>query len=120
MHHDYIPVRDADFSNWFKHIVDYVKAKTAGGVAAEWTHIPNAFVDELEAAYIDWNANYQPTLNPHTPAQTTAKKNARAQAEKVIRIFVRRFLSWFPPVSEEDRQNMGLPSRDTIRRATAL
>ncbi|MDR3012358.1 MAG: hypothetical protein LBU70_04020 [Chitinispirillales bacterium] len=112
---DYVPRRDAEFSNWFKNIVDYVAERTGDVInQVKWEYIPVSTVDELAAAYDDWIKHYEPTLTPHTPAITTEKNNARARSESVIRTFVQRFLHW-PPVTDGDRVNMGIPNRDNIR-----
>jgi hypothetical protein len=110
--HDYIPRNDAEFDNWFRNLLDYVVWRT-GGTPPEWDHIPQRNVDELAAAYEDWHDKYAPTLHPHTPAQTTAKYDARRRAEGVIRPFVKRFLH-FDPVTNADRVNMALPIHDDI------
>ena len=106
---NYIPSKDAEFSSWFHNILHYVQAKTAG-TDAEWTNIPVSDVEELDAAYTDWCAYYEPATKPHTPAVTVDKNNARRRAEKVIRPFVQRFLHW-KPVTDSDRENMGIPTR---------
>jgi len=110
---DYIPARDADFNGWFLNISNYVADKTMGQSPA-WAHIPEADANELGRAYSDWSARYEPTLHPHTPAQTAAKNGARKRAEAAIRPFVQRYLRW-PPVQDEDRVNMRIPNRDAIR-----
>ena len=107
---NYIPYNDGEFNTWFNNLVNYVVNKTTGTPPA-WNHIPKQDVDELDAAYSDWNAFYKPTLQPHTPAQTTAKHDARRRAEHVIRPFVQRYLHW-PPVTDADRVNMAIPNHD--------
>ena len=82
--HDYIPSNNAEFNAWFTNLVNYVVQKTSGTPPA-WDHIPKRYVDELDAAY-------KPTLQPHTPAQTATKNDARRHSEKVIWPFVNRFL----------------------------
>ncbi|MCL2233636.1 MAG: hypothetical protein FWB99_11245 [Treponema sp.] len=104
---DYVPRRDADFSSWFTNIHEYVKNKTSGK-DAPWKHIPGEYLDELGAAWNSWISAYQAIQHPHTDGQTTVKSQARVHAEKIIRVFVKRFLHW-PPVTDEDRVNMGLP-----------
>ena len=108
---DYVPANDAEFNNWFRNIVEYVAART-GGTPPEWAYIPPSSVAGLEAAYEDWFRFYEPTLQPHEPAVTTEKNNARRRSERVVREFVQRFLQW-PPVTDGDRRNMGIPNRDT-------
>jgi len=113
MTQNYIPRNDAEFDNWFHNIREYVAAKT-GGEPPEWPDIPRPVITELNAAYDDWRAHYEPSLHPHTPAVTVEKNSARKRAEAVIRPFVQRFLHW-PPVTDGDRVNMAIPNRDSIR-----
>ena len=113
MSKDYIPRHDAEFQNWFDNIVKYVTARTAGGNPI-WSYIPASAVQQLKAAFDDWDANYTPTLQPHTPALTVEKNNARTRAESAIRPFVQRFLHW-DPVTDGDRTNMGIPLRSGTR-----
>jgi len=110
---DYVPARDADFSGWFGNIVDYVVEKT-GETTNGWGHVSADAVLELSGALEDWTGHYEPTLHPHTPAQTRAKNDARKRAESVLRLFVRRFLH-FSPVTNEDRVAMGIPVHDIVR-----
>ena len=110
---DYVPGNDAAFDNWFNNINSYTADKTMGQSPA-WPNIPQGDVAAMARAYSDWRDGYEPTLHPHTPAQTAAKNVARRQAEAVIRPFVQRFLHW-PPVGDDDRINMGIPNRDRIR-----
>jgi len=113
MSNDYIPRHDADFQNWFDNIVQYVSARTTGQ-SPLWNYIPESAVNGLKAAYDDWDIHYVPTLQPHTPAVTVEKNNARARAERVIRPFVQRFLHW-DPVTDGDRTNMSIPLRSGTR-----
>jgi len=108
----YIPRHDADFNNWFENLKNYVYDRTV--TEPLWEYIPLSAVHELSGVFTDWTAHYQPTLQPHTPAVTTEKNNARARAERVIRPFVQRFLHW-PPVTDGDRVNMNIPNRSATR-----
>ena len=110
---DFIPGNDAEFDHWFRNLVEYVVLKTNNS-PPDWDHIPQRYVNELVDAHDDWDNCYKPTLKPHTPAQTTVKNDSRQRAEKVVRPFVQRFLQW-EPVTNDDRTNMALPNRDTIR-----
>ena len=100
--HDYVPRNDAHYHNWFKNIVDYVKAKTKKP-GADWNFILDETLFELYDAYDDWEKHYEPTLAAHTPVVTTEKNVARRRSEAVVRAFVQRFLHW-PPVTEGDRR----------------
>jgi hypothetical protein len=111
--HDYIPRKDADFTNWLANLVQYVSDKNVG-VNASWDFISQSAMQELRDAHQDWVRNYVPALKPHTPAVTAAKNDARKRVNKIVRNFVQRFLHW-SPVSNADRVNMGIPNRDIIR-----
>jgi hypothetical protein len=112
--HDYVPGGDKEFNDWFLNLVDYVEQKT-GGLGAEWHNIQEPEVMALKSALFNWKTYYEPTLHPHTPAVTTAKNEARKNAEEVVRYFVQRYLVWDKPVTDADRVNMGIPIKDTIR-----
>ena len=109
MTRDYIPRNDAHFNDWYDNLLTYVKK-----MKTQWTYIPPSSITELDAAFLDWDTFYRPTLTPHTPAVTVAKNEARRRSETVVRNFVQRFLHW-PPVTDYDRTNMNIPLRDHIR-----
>jgi len=113
---NYIPRPNPQFNDWFTYLKEYVTERLAPGAQLPnpWNHIPQANMTELVSAYTDWQNNYIPTLGPMTPGMRVARDEARRRAESVIRPFVQRFLMW-PPVTDEDRTNMGLPVRDTTR-----
>jgi hypothetical protein len=113
MHTDHIPVRDADFNNWFKNLCQYVTVKTSvipPATAPEWTHIPAAEVTLLNNAYSAWYTVYVIVLKPHTPADTLAKDEARAAAEAVIRPFIGQWLMW-KQVSDVEREEAGVHNK---------
>jgi len=107
---DYVPPKDADFTNWLRNVVEYVNERTSGD-SPLWANIPPSETARLNAAYADWLQFYEPTLSPHEPAVTTEKNNARRRVEPVARGFVQRFLQW-PPVTDGDRTNMAIPIHD--------
>jgi len=113
MSNDYVPTRDADFDHWLKNLSAFVEGKTSGPSPA-WGGVPAGEVEALTAAYEDWSLHYGRTLQPHAPSLTTAKNDARRRAEAVVRLFVRRFLH-FPPVTNAERVDMGIPNRDAVR-----
>ncbi|MDR1216198.1 MAG: hypothetical protein LBK25_05920 [Treponema sp.] len=108
-----MPSKDSEFDVLFKNIVDYSDKKTSGENPA-WRHILAASLQELHAAYDAWKAAYEPTKVPHTPVQTAEKNRVRKSSEKVLRDFVNRFLR-YDPVTDEDRDNMGIHNRKTSR-----
>ena len=113
---DYIPSKDAEFNQWFKNLCEYVARKT-GGATPEWTHIPASEVTLLNDTYAAWHAAYEPTLQPHIPAATLAKDEARKEAGAVIRPFVGQWLMW-KQVTDAEREEAGVhnkkPRRDHI------
>jgi hypothetical protein len=109
---DYIPARDAEFDRFFKFISQYVETKCSGS-KPEWNHIPQAARTALSGAYASWSAAFGSTRVPHTPQTTEEKNRTRRAAEQYLRPFVNQYLR-FPPVTDNDRDNMGIPNRDTI------
>ena len=113
-HHDYIPDQDARFDALFHGIRTYVTQKCQGTSPA-WTHIPAAKVIELVNGYAAWNDAWALTQTPHTPAQTREKNRVRDREERMLRKFIQRYIYVDEPVTDLDRDNMGLPNRDQTR-----
>ncbi|MDR3325246.1 MAG: hypothetical protein LBS82_04590 [Spirochaetaceae bacterium] len=111
---DYIPRKDAEFSEWLNLLLLYVKGKCAG-TPPEWAHIPAPSLDEFSTAVEEWNVAYAPVLRPHTSVDTKEKNRVRARVEKDAREFVNKYLR-FEPVSDLDRSNMGVRSKTGRRR----
>ncbi|GAB6391615.1 MAG: hypothetical protein MdMp014T_0988 [Treponematales bacterium] len=109
-HEDWIPHRDADFDGFFFNLKEYVKEKTTGA-SPEWTHIPQAKLEALEAHYESWHAAYDRTLPPHSGIETAAKNSERTASEAFLRPFSAQYLQ-FEPVTNEDRLAMGVHNRD--------
>ena len=106
---DFIPRPDAAFDNFFRNIVEYVMERSA-----LWGHIPLDDVNALKAQFFLWDSAYQPTLQPHIPQLTQEKNRVRTVTERALRAFINRFLRW-PPVTDLDRDKMGIRNWDTIR-----
>ena len=109
----YIPQNDAEFNNFFKNMTQYIVTK-ATGTSAEWSHIPSADQTALNSAYADWYTAYALTTKPHTPPETREKNRVKKLAEKQVRDFVNQYLR-YPPVTDQDRDSMGIPIRDGVR-----
>ncbi|MDR2446965.1 MAG: hypothetical protein LBD58_06695 [Treponema sp.] len=109
---NYIPSNDAEFDRWIKFLIDYTERKCSGSPPA-WDHIPAAARTGLADAYAVWAAASAAALGPHTPQETREKNRVRASVEHTTRGFVNRYLR-FPPVTDEDRDNMGIPNRDFV------
>jgi len=112
---DYVPRRDGAFNIFFGNIVRCV-AEMTSGVYPQWTHIPAGAIRDLETALVNWNAAYTAAFGPHSAVITSAKNRTRAEAERVMRAFVNRYLR-FPPVTDADRVKMGVRNPDTVRTA---
>jgi hypothetical protein len=106
---NYIPRNDAEFDQWFKNLIQYLVQKTN-----IWKHIPKEDMDAFGLSYTPWVTAYTPTIKPHSQPETAEKNRAKKTAERQIREFVNRFLR-YRPVSDADRDIMGIPNRDLIR-----
>jgi hypothetical protein len=108
-----VPRPVAEFDKMFNTVCVYTGAKLTSGA---WTHIPAAEHTKLTAAYADWRAAYEPTLNDHTKGAAAAKRTARSRDEKVLRNFIQTWFRRFPAVVlAEDLAAMGIPQVDTTR-----
>jgi hypothetical protein len=106
---DFIPRPDAAFDTFYRNILDYVD-----GNNSRWGHIPQNDVDQLEQEFTAWHEAYERTLVPHIPQLTLEKNRVRVTMERALRAFINRFLRW-PPVTDLDRDKMGIRNWDTIR-----
>jgi hypothetical protein len=110
---DYIPGSDPLFDTFYKNIVYYVGAKTTS-TPPEWTHIPQESFQGLATDFGAWTAAFDAFKLPHTMVQTAEKNRVRKVCKLHLREFVNRFLR-YPPVTDEDRDNMGIPNRKGSR-----
>ena len=99
----------AQFNSFMLNLIDY-----AGEKLSAWGHIPQARFDELVEAYGVFNTAFSHTQSPHTPAQNLARREAQAECTRILRAFVNQFLG-FPPITNVERVEMGIPNHDTIR-----
>ena len=113
MARDYVPHSPAQFLLFLGHLIKYVQAQL-DATPLVWTHILKERFDQLGQRYGEFSqafANHQETP---TPAMTLARNEAQAEATRELRAFVNQFLR-FPPVTNVDRVEMGVPNHDTIR-----
>jgi hypothetical protein len=108
---DYIPTRDADFNTWLDNLAKYVNNKCAGDAPA-WTHIPPEALAALNEHKTAWDTAYADAVAEPTPAKKHEKTWVRGEMEQFVRGFVNQYLR-FPPVTNEDRDNIGVPNHDT-------
>ena len=104
----FIPRPDAAYNTFFENLVTYVS-----GWYVTWG-IPQTEFQALRVVLQTWRNAYTPTLEPHTPQITREKDRVRVETERALRAFINRFLRW-PPVTDFDRDNMGVPNHDLIR-----
>jgi hypothetical protein len=110
---DAVPEKNGDFDAWLKKIDAYVTDKTSQG--GPWVgHIPAEKVEALSEHYNNWHTAYEKTTEPHTSVDIVARNNARKAAEAFLRPFIAQYLM-FPPVTDADREAMGIHNRDTTR-----
>jgi len=109
MARDYVPHNAAQFNFFMKNLLDYVARKSA-----EWEAIPQARIDELAAVYSVFTSAFNTAMESPTPANHNTRNEAQTEASRVLRAFVNQFLR-FPPVTNSDRIEMGIPNHDTVR-----
>jgi hypothetical protein len=107
--HDYVPRNPAQFYQFMNTLLNYVQR-----MAADWTTIPAARIDELIAVFNVFGAAFEAVQETPTPANRQRMREAQAETTAVLRAFVNQFLR-FPPVTNADRIEMGVPNHDTIR-----
>jgi len=106
--HDYIPSNAQQFGAFMRNLLDYVNLnKTA------W-NIPQPRLNALLGLFDTFADLLEATAGPHSAAQNLARREAQAAATSELRAFVNQFLR-FPPVTNVDRVEMGVPNHDTIR-----
>jgi hypothetical protein len=108
-----LPHSDKGFDRRFSLVAQVTGEKTAGGEAAEWTHIPAEKVEELDRSRASWSAAFAKMTGPHTPVETAAKNAARGGSEPVLRKFIQRYLyDADDVVTNADLESMELPIHD--------
>jgi len=112
-HRDYIPQNAAQFSVFMGQMLQYISTQM-NATPLVWTNIPQDRVSALSASFGVFGAAFSAALETPTPANTLARQEAQAAATREIRGFVNQFLR-FPPVTNVDRVEMGVPNHDTIR-----
>jgi hypothetical protein len=115
---DNIPTKDSEFDDFYRNIVEVVDQKTGGNVP-DWKHIPPDSLNEFHDAWNAWTAAYEKIKGPHTSTDTAEKNRIRDSSKKNLREFINRFLR-YPPVTAEDRANMGISEHDTTRTAIGV
>ena len=68
----------------------------------------------LKDSATQFDAAFNAALTTPTPANILRRSEAQAATVKLLREFVNQFLR-FPPVTNPDRADMGIPNHDTVR-----
>jgi len=110
---DYVPSNAAQFLLFLGHLNQYVQTQL-NATPVVWTHIPEDRFSLLGQRYATFAEAFTNHQNNPTPANTLARNEAQAEATRELRAFVNQFLR-FPPVTNVDRVEMGVPNHDTIR-----
>lgn len=109
MNRDYVPQSHTRFSFFMRNLLTYV-----GQNIAAWTTIPQERLTELNNAFAEFTEASNAALETPTPANHNTRNEAQANTTRLLRAFVNQFLR-FPPVTNSDRIEMGIPNHDTIR-----
>ena len=109
----YIPQNAAQFDQFIKNIIQTVDKKTTG-TPKQWDHIPPARIAALGEKYAKFSAAFSKALADPTHANILARQEAQAEVTHELREFNNQFL-FFPPVTNPERAEMGLPNRDLVR-----
>jgi len=79
-----------------------------------WQGVPSDRFDTLSAKFTLFETAFNRHIASPTPANRLARDEAQAETTRELRGFVNQFLR-FPPVTNVDRVEMGIPNHDTIR-----
>jgi len=107
-HRDYIPQNAAQFDAFISNLLKYVLSKQV-----IWA-IPSAKMQDVSEAYSKFQQAHTAAIGTHNQAEILARKEAQAATIKALRAFVNQYLR-FPPVTNIDRVEMGIPNHDKIR-----
>ena len=110
MGRDYIPQNPAQFNTFMDNLTKYVaKNKT------KWALIPLEQFQELLDGFMAFQTIFLPLVGqPINKAQRERIHEAQAACISLARPFVNQWLR-FPPITNADRIEMGIPNHDTIR-----
>jgi hypothetical protein len=109
----YIPQSSAEFDVFYENLVNTVLGNVLAATPV-WPHIPKADAEALAADYTAWHTVYEKTLVPHTPTITAEKRRVQTASMRYAAEFVNRYLR-HPPVTNEQRDDLGIPNHDPIR-----
>jgi hypothetical protein len=106
---DYIPRGDANFDLWQRNLINKINPM-AGQLG-----IPEAVIAATHAAQARWEAAFKKTQDPatRTKGAVLEKNEAHTAYETNIRGVNNTYLMYNPLLTDEDREDFGLPVHDT-------
>ena len=110
---NYVPVNAAQFNAFVSNIIRYIDLKTEGA-NPQWDNIPQERIEFLRDSYKLFELAFKTAVETPAHAQILARQEAQEETTGILREFVNQFLR-FPPVTNVDRAEMGIPNHDTIR-----
>jgi hypothetical protein len=108
---NWVPRPDVEFDAFFKKYCQGVTLYTSGGTPI-WTHVPADRVTELNGAYADWYTAWGKLKSAHTSGDVTAKDEARAEDEGILKDFNRQYVRYAREVTDAQRRDLGCPVDD--------
>ena len=114
---DYVPSNAAQFNLFMQNLLHIVSEKTispGGGQPPAWNHIPQVRHDALSDAFAAFTQAFETAVDTPTHGNILRRQEAQAACTTELRGFVNQFLR-FPPVTNPDRTDMGIPNHDTVR-----
>ena len=114
---DYVPQNSAQFHVFMTRLIDYVQPKVyagSGGGSAEWSNIPYERFLKLKTSFDAFSSAFTVAAEAPTHANVIRRQEAQTETVRLLRAFVNQFLR-FPPVTNADRAEIGVPNHDNIR-----
>ena len=107
---DYIPRNPMQYNAFVDNLTKYVAKNIA-----KWSIIPMAQFQDILDAFLEFQKIYLPlAAHPINKAQREQIRQVQAECTAKVRPFINQFLK-FPPVTNADRIEMGIPNHDITR-----
>ena len=110
---DYVPANAVQFRVFMQNILDHVDSHIHVDPPL-WPLVPSDRFDTLAQKFAAFETALSRATSTPTPANIHGRQEAQADCTRELRGFVNQFLR-FPPVTNMDRIEMGIPNHDTIR-----
>jgi hypothetical protein len=110
---DYIPHSDGAFLEWAKTLIAYATAHETA------FNVPAGTLTPIQGQLTAYETAFETAQNPNRGKVDVLTKNeTKAVLETALRGFIKAYISYNPAVTDADKENMGLPLRDTTRTPT--